>query len=103
VLVDHARSRRAAKRGGLVPHLAVEEVDTGIEPPSVDLIDLDDALGKLEELDADQARIVELRFFGGLTVEETAEAMDISPATVKRHWTVARAWLARELAGDAQA
>ena len=99
VLVDHARSRRAAKRGGLMLHLAVEDVDTGIEPPSVDLIDLDDALGKLETLDADQARIVELRFFGGLTVEETAEVVHSSPATVKRDWHSAKAWLFRELGG----
>jgi RNA polymerase sigma factor (sigma-70 family) len=66
------------------------------------LVALDDALQRLEQIDAEQARLVELRFFGGLTIEETAEAMSISPATVKRHWTVARAWLARELAGDDQ-
>ena len=70
--------------------------------PSIDLFALDDALQRLEQLDAEQARLVELRFFGGLTIEETADAMNISPATVKRHWTVARAWLARELAGERQ-
>ena len=64
---------------------------------SVDLLALDSALERLAALDPEQARIVELRFFGGLTVEETAEQLDVSPATVKRHWTVARAWLAREL------
>ncbi len=99
VLVDHARSRRAAKRGGLMPHIAIEDVEAGIDPPSVDLVDLDDALGKLEQLDADQAKIVELRFFGGLTVEETAEVVRSSPATVKRDWHSAKAWLFRELGG----
>jgi RNA polymerase sigma factor (TIGR02999 family) len=69
------------------------------EDPSIDLLALNRALERLEQMDPEQARLVELRFFGGLTVEETAEAMNISPATVKRHWTVARAWLARELAG----
>jgi RNA polymerase sigma-70 factor, ECF subfamily len=64
---------------------------------SIDLLALDQALERLAALDAEQARLVELRFFGGLTIEETAEAMSISPATVKRHWTVACAWLAREL------
>jgi RNA polymerase sigma-70 factor (ECF subfamily) len=65
--------------------------------PSVDVIALDSALDRLAALDASQARIVELRYFGGLSIEETAEAMGISPATVKRHWAVARAWLAKEL------
>ena len=66
---------------------------------SIDLVALDEALERLAALDPEQARLVELRFFGGLTIEETAEAMQISPATVKRHWTLARAWLARELEG----
>ena len=70
---------------------------------SIDLVALDAALDRLAALDADQARLVELRFFGGLTIEETAEAMDISPATVKRHWALARAWLARELEGNSPA
>jgi RNA polymerase sigma factor (TIGR02999 family) len=99
VLVDHARSRRAAKRGGYAPHVAIDDVEAGVEPPSVDLVDLDDALGRLEQLDADQAKIVELRFFGGLTVEETAEVVGSSPATVKRDWSSAKAWLFRELGG----
>ena len=64
-----------------MPHIAIEDVEAGIDPPSVDLVDLDAALGKLELLDADQAKIVELRFFGGLTVEETAEVVRSSPAT----------------------
>jgi RNA polymerase sigma factor (TIGR02999 family) len=99
LLVDHARGRRAAKRGGHVPHLAIEDVEATIDPPSIDLVDLDDALTKLESLDADQARIVELRFFGGLTVEETAEVVRSSPATVKRDWHSAKAFLFRELGG----
>jgi RNA polymerase sigma factor (sigma-70 family) len=70
---------------------------------SIDLLALDEALGRLEGLDPEQARLVELRFFGGLTIEETAEAMGTSAATVKRHWTVARAWLARELEGSSHA
>ena len=73
------------------------------EDRSIDLLALDEALERLAAIDPEQARLVELRFFGGLTVEETAEAMDISPATVKRHWTVAKAWLTREpegLAGE---
>jgi RNA polymerase sigma-70 factor, ECF subfamily len=70
---------------------------------SIDLLARDEALERLAAIDPGQARLVELRFFGGLTVEETAEAMDISPATVKRHWTVASAWLARELEGNSQA
>jgi len=69
----------------------------------IDVVALDEALQRLEQLDAEQARLVELRFFGGLTIEETAEAMGISPATVKRHWVVARAWLARELEGSSGA
>ena len=72
---------------------------TRARQPAVDLIALDAALTRLATLDPDQARIVELRFFGGLSVEETADAMSISPATVKRHWAIAKAWLLRELEG----
>jgi RNA polymerase sigma factor (TIGR02999 family) len=102
ILIERARARGAQKRGGAQPRVTLDEAlvaADGREEPSVDLVALDDALARLEAIDADQARLVELRFFGGLTIEETAEAMNISPATVKRHWTVARAWLARELAG----
>jgi RNA polymerase sigma-70 factor (ECF subfamily) len=98
LLVDHARAHAAAKRGaGLT--VSLDGIDPGAPGEDPDVIALDQALEKLARLDPRQARLVELRFFGGLTVEETAEAMDISPATVKRHWTVARAWLARELEG----
>jgi RNA polymerase sigma factor (TIGR02999 family) len=104
ILIERARARGALKRGGAQPRITLDEaLVPGGTGPSVDLVALDRALDRLQALDPEQARLVELRFFGGLTVEETAEAMDISPATVKRHWTVARAWLARELAGDAQA
>ncbi len=102
IIVDHARQGLRQKRGG--GELAVE-LDDGTPAPArsvdaVDALDLDRALGKLESLDADQARIVEMRFFGGLTVEETAAALGISPATVKREWALAKGWLFRELSGD---
>src|SRR5579863_7567484 len=94
VLIDYARSRLAKKRRHDEAPLslsAVRSPDDGLSP--VDLLALDTALGRLENLDPEQARIVELRFFAGLTVEETAVAMDLSPATIKRHWRSARAWL----------
>jgi RNA polymerase sigma factor (TIGR02999 family) len=103
ILVDHARSRSRTKRGAAAPRVALEDVEplaaaTGVHP--ADAIDLDRALEKLETFDPGQARIVELRFFGGLTVEETAEVMGTSESTVKREWTLARAWLFRELEGQ---
>ncbi|MFN2445492.1 MAG: ECF-type sigma factor [Vicinamibacterales bacterium] len=101
ILVQRARARRAAKRGGDPERITLDErlLPAGRpgEPDSVDLLALDAALGRLAELDPAQARIVELRYFGGLTVDETAQATGTSPATVKRHWTLARAWLKREL------
>jgi RNA polymerase sigma factor (TIGR02999 family) len=102
ILVDHARSRLAAKRGGGAVTLELNEEDAGIaaaEAPGhpLDVLAVDVALGKLAALDADQARIVELRFFAGLTVEETAEVLARSPRTVKREWRLAKAWLRREL------
>jgi RNA polymerase sigma-70 factor (ECF subfamily) len=102
ILIDHARHQTRHKRGGTaVP----EELDPSIPVPSltvdaVDVLDLDRALTKLEALDPDQARIIELRFFGGLTVEETAAALSVSPATIKREWAIAKGWLFRELSGD---
>jgi RNA polymerase sigma-70 factor, ECF subfamily len=103
ILIERARARGALKRGGLQPRVTLDEGLVAGEARSIDLVALDEALDRLAELDPEQARLVELRFFGGLTIEETAEAMAISPATVKRHWTVARAWLARELEGSAPA
>ena len=106
ILVQRARARNAAKRGGGGERVTLDDqalaharqpfgASGGPEPP--DLVALDDALSRLAVLDAQQARIVELRYFGGLTVEETAEAVGVSPATVKRQWTMARAWLKRQL------
>jgi RNA polymerase sigma factor (TIGR02999 family) len=96
ILVDHARARLAHKRGaGSV--IALDESANIVENQPLDLVALDDALGALARLDEQQARIVELRFFAGLSIEDTALALDISPATVKRSWTSARLWLYREL------
>ena len=99
ILVDHARARQAGKRGGLVEKLPLDEAHDFSPAKSRELVELDDALRSLEKLDPQQARIVELRFFAGLTVEETAEVLGISPRTVKRDWSVARAWLHGELSG----
>jgi RNA polymerase sigma factor (TIGR02999 family) len=98
VLVDHARERGRDKRGGGV---SVTSLDDHIVAPrrEVDVVALDEALERLAVLDARQSQIVELRFFGGLSVEETAEALGISPATVKREWASAKAWLYQQLSG----
>lgn len=92
ILVDHARRRDAAKRDG-GHRVTLTGLDLPAEEGNVDVMGLDAALTRLEQLDPDKARVVELRYFGGLTIEETAEAMGSSPATVKRHWQAARAWL----------
>jgi RNA polymerase sigma factor (TIGR02999 family) len=96
ILVDYARRRSAAKRG---PQYKIELDDSLYLPArqNVDVVELDHALGRLSRRDAQQERIVEMRFFGGLTVEETAVALEISPATVKRDWSMAKAWLTREM------
>ena len=99
ILIERARARNAQKRWGEKARITLEEELVQGGERAVDLLALDEAIERLAALDPAQARIVELRFFGGLTVEETADALDVSPATVKRHWTVARAWLARELEG----
>ena len=117
ILIDHARARRRSKRGGGVAPVSLDQ--TGVilgsgdeeggariealefaEDPTVDLSAIDSALSRLEELDPKQGRIVELRFFGGLSIEETAEIVGVSPATVKREWALARAWLRRELTSE---
>jgi RNA polymerase sigma-70 factor, ECF subfamily len=100
ILIERARARGAQKRGGARQRITLDERLLPGGEQSIDLLALDEALERLAALDPEQARLVELRFFGGLTVEETAAAMDISPATVKRHWTIASAWLARELEGN---
>jgi RNA polymerase sigma factor (TIGR02999 family) len=97
ILIERARARQAQKRFGGQARVTLQDALVKGGEQSFDLLALDEAIERLAELDPAQARIVELRFFGGLTVEETADAMGISPATVKRHWTIARAWLAREL------
>jgi RNA polymerase sigma factor (TIGR02999 family) len=100
ILVDHARSRGAVKRGAGVTKLAIAEEVAAIEMQNVDLIALDTSLTKLGQIDPQQCRIVELRFFSGLSIEDTADALSISPATVKRDWAMAKAWLYREISGS---
>ncbi len=98
VLVDHARARKRAKRGGNVRALSLGAADrVAAAEDSVDVVALDEALDRLAAQDARKARLVELRYFVGLSIEETAKALDSSPATIKREWTTARAWLRREL------
>lgn len=96
ILVDHARSRGRAKRNAGTPITLQEEL-AGATGPSDEVLDVDEALERLAQLDERQARIVELRYFAGLTIEDTAMALHLSPATVKREWTSARAWLQQEL------
>jgi RNA polymerase sigma factor (TIGR02999 family) len=97
ILVDHARNRHASKRGSGAPRLSLDEAIALPDRKDLDLVALDDALNSLAKIDPQQARIVELRFFTGLTVEETAEVLGISPATVKRDWVTAKAWLYRDI------
>ena len=100
VLVDHARTQRAAKRGAGACTLTLTAAEDVAQPMDADVLRLDDALNELARLDARQSRIVELRFFTGLSLDETAGVLGISPATVSREWTTARAWLHRELSRD---
>lgn len=97
VLVDHARTHRAEKRGGDSLKLTLDEGLVGAGKQDLDILALDGALNQLAQISPQQSQIVELRFFSGLSIEETSEVLGISPATVKRHWTVARAWLFREM------
>lgn len=97
ILLDYARKHHAARRGGLAQKVMLEDSMALTEQKSIELIALDSALTRLAVLDSEQARLVELRYFGGLSVEETAEVMQVSSATVKRNWASARAWLYREL------
>ena len=97
ILVDHARKRHAAKRGGDAVKVTLNEAPQSSGEKDLDLIAVDEALTKLAALDQQQARVVELRFFGGLNVKETAEVLGISDRTVKRDWSVAKAWIRREL------
>jgi len=97
ILVDHARAHRAAKRGGVREKLEFDEALAPARECAVDLIALDDALQELVMFDPRKSRIVELRFFGGLSVEEIGEVLEISPRTIRREWRVAKAWLRREI------
>jgi RNA polymerase sigma factor (TIGR02999 family) len=102
ILCDRARARYAGKRGGKAARLtlsAAEAQTNGLPVELIDLVQLDDALTKLAAMSERQARVVEMRYFAGLSVEEAAEALGTSPATVKREWTFARTWLKRELTG----
>jgi RNA polymerase sigma-70 factor (ECF subfamily) len=97
LLVERARARGAAKRGGSEVRVTLDETLLASVEPAIDVLAIDGALTRLAAVDPKHARVVELRFFGGLTVEETAAAMNSSPATVKRQWTLAKAWLMREM------
>jgi RNA polymerase sigma-70 factor (ECF subfamily) len=103
ILVGHEREKRAAKRGGGAENCTLEDVHAVMKGQPLDLLDLDRALTELSHLNSDQARIVELRFFGGFSIEETADVVGISPATVVRHWSTARIWLYEQLRGEAHA
>ena len=103
VIIDYARTQSRVKRGGAERPVAMTAVGTIVDPDSLDTAEalaLDEALGALEQFDEEAARVVEMRYFAGLSIEETAEALDLSPSTVKRRWTLARAWLHRQLADD---
>jgi RNA polymerase sigma factor (TIGR02999 family) len=99
ILVDHARSHNARKRGA-GDRIPLEDGDAGVEPLTVDVVALDLALQRLAETYPRQSQLVELRFFGGLTVEEIAKVLDVAPITVKRDWALAKVWLYRELQGQ---
>ena len=99
VLVDHARAHLAHRRGGVQQKVSLDDVSISPRTHSADLVALDEALTRLAGIDARQAQIVELRFFGGLTAEETAETLGVSTKTVNRDWVIARAWLRGEIAG----
>jgi RNA polymerase sigma factor (TIGR02999 family) len=102
VLVDHARARGYQKRGGGVRNLPLDETVTVAPDASHEVVAVDAALAALDSVDARKARVVELRFFGGLSVDETAAVLNVSPQTVMRDWRLAKAWLLREMSGDHQ-
>lgn len=102
ILVDHARRHKAAKRGDGVGHVALDDVVEAAAPAGVDVLTLDHALARLEKVDADLSRLVELRAFAGLTIEEAAHVLKVSPSTAKRDWRTAKAWLTRELGFEEQ-
>jgi RNA polymerase sigma-70 factor, ECF subfamily len=100
ILVDHARGHRSAKRGGMLRRVSIDDVELGTEDRAELLVAIDDALARLKEIDARQAQVVECRFFGGMTEEETAAALGISPRTAKRDWAKAKSWLHKEIAAE---
>jgi len=100
ILVDHARHQKRAKRGGSDVRVSLAEATVMTTGQDLDVIALDAALDRLAQIDEQQSKVVELRFFSGLTVAETAEVLSISPATVKRDWSMAKAWLHREISGE---
>jgi len=101
ILVDRARARRTAKRSGQWARVTLEAAPMMCDPPSVDVLDLDTALTRLAAFDSRKSQVAELRFFGGLSLEETGQALGLSVATVEREWQAARAWLFKTLSGDA--
>jgi RNA polymerase sigma-70 factor (ECF subfamily) len=102
ILVDHARTKKRAKRGGSDIRVSFNEANAVGPGRDLDIVALDEALARLSEIDEQQSKIVELRFFSGLTVDETAEVLAISPATVKRDWSMAKAWLHREISAEVE-
>jgi RNA polymerase sigma factor (TIGR02999 family) len=102
ILVDHARTKKRDKRGGSILRVSLGEAMAVAKAQELDIVALDEALDRLAAIDEQQSRIVELRFFSGLSVPETAEVLGISPATVKRDWSMAKAWLHREISNDEQ-
>ena len=100
ILVDHARSKHRVKRGGSDVRVSLAEASLTVKARDLDVLAIDEALDRLAQVDERQAKVVELRFFSGLSVEETAEVLQISPATVKREWSMAKAWLHREISND---
>lgn len=100
ILVDHARTKKRVKRGGSGIKVSLADATIPVNERDLDVVALDEALDRLAAIDEQQSRVVELRFFSGLTVEETAKVMHISPATVKRDWSMAKAWLHRELSRE---
>lgn len=102
VLVSHARKNSADKRGGGVAHMRITNVDAGLDVDMTELVALDDALAKLGELNPRLPRVIELRFFAGLSESETAEALQVTPRTIQRDWAMARAWLYKEMYGATQ-
>jgi len=100
ILVDHARTKKRVKRGGSDVRVSLDDATVAVKGQDLDVVALDEALERLAKIDEQQSRVVELRFFSGLTVEETAAVMRISAATVKRDWSMAKAWLHRELSGE---